>query len=115
MLQRTLGPAGRSGEPDWTGFWPGVVRGIEAGGRQPRIETSRRVWLRPRWALGGALVAAFLVSATFWQTQAPPALADPVIVSAADTEHPQGSVMIYHTPDRGVTVVWVFGVDDDDD
>lgn len=114
MLQRTLSPARGPAEPDWTGFWPRIVRGIQAGGREPRVATARRVWLRPRWALGGALVAVFLVSVTFWQaTQAPPALADPVIVSAADTEHPQGSVMIYHTPDRSVTVVWVFGVDDD--
>jgi anti-sigma factor RsiW len=114
MLQRTLGPAGSPAEPDWTGFWPGIVRGIEAGSRAPRAATARRVWFRPRWALGGALVAASLVSVTFWQaTQGPPALDDPVIVRAANTEHPQGSLMVYHTPDRGMTVVWVFGVDDD--
>src|SRR5207253_3985146 len=31
MLQQALGPAGRVPEPDWTGFWPGIVRGIEQG------------------------------------------------------------------------------------
>ena len=78
------------------------------------MAVARRVWLRPRWALGGALVAAFLVSMTLWQTtQTPPAADAPVIVRAANTDHPQASVMVYHTPDQDMTVVWVFGLDDD--
>ena len=78
------------------------------------MAAAARLWLRPRWALGGALVAAFLVSMTLWQTaQTPPALDAPVIVRAANTDHPQGAVMVYHTPDQSMTVVWVFGLDDD--
>ena len=113
LLQRSLSPAASAAEPDWTGFWPGIVRGIEDGRRAAPATVATRVWLRPRWALGGALVAAFLVSMTLWQTtQTPPALGAPVIVRAAHTEHPQGSVMVYHAPDQEMTVVWVFGLDD---
>jgi hypothetical protein len=114
LLQRTLTPPAVPAEPDWTAFWPGVLRGIEDAGRAPAA-ASRPLWLRPRWALGGALVAALLVSATLWQWQAdaPPASSEnPVVVSSADTDHPGGSVMVYHTPDRDMTVVWVFGLDD---
>ena len=113
LLQRTLSPAGGPAEPDWTGFWPGIARGIEDARRRAPAPAASRVRLRPRWALGGALVAALLVSVTLWQaTQAPPVLEAPVIVSAAHTDHPQGSVMVYHTPERDMTVVWVFGLDD---
>lgn len=114
LLQRSLSPAVAASGPDWTGFWPGIVRGIEDARRAAPAAAARRVWLRPRWALGGALVAALLVTVTVWQTtQTPPAFDAPVIVRAANTEHPQGSVMVYHTPDQGMTVVWVFGLDDD--
>jgi len=89
------------------------VRGIEDARRAAPAAAAGRVWLRPRWALGGALAAAFLVWMTLWQTtQAPPAFDAPVIVRAANTEHPQASVMVYHTPDQDMTVVWVFGLDD---
>ena len=113
LLQRSLSPAASAAEPDWTGFWPGIVRGVEDARRAAPVAVARRVWLRPRWALGGALVAAFLVSMTLWQTtQTPPAADAPVIVRAANTDHPQASVMVYHTPDQDMTVVWVFGLDD---
>jgi hypothetical protein len=113
LLQRTLSPAASPAPPDWTGFWPGIVRGIETARREAPAPAARRAWLQPRWALGGALVAAFLVSVTLWQaTQTPPMLEAPVIVRAAHTDHPQGSVMVYHAPERDMTVVWVFGLDD---
>lgn len=114
LLQRSLSPATRAAEPDWTGFWPGIVRAIEVARHEAPAVAASRDWLQPRWALGGALVAVFLVSITIWTTQAPPALDAPVIVRSANTEHPQGSVMVYHTPDQGMTVVWVFGLNDDD-
>lgn len=114
LLRRSLSPAASAAEPDWAGFWPGIVRGIEDARRAPAMAVARRGWLRPRWALGSALVAAFLGSMTLWQTiQAPPAFDPPVIVSAANTDHPQASVMVYHAPDQDMTVVWVFGLDED--
>ena len=72
------------------------------------------MWLRPRWALGGALVAAVLASFTFWTWQPPPETPsdDPVVVSSADTEQPGGSVMVYRTPEKDVAVVWVFEVEE---
>ena len=115
LLRRSLSQAASAPGPDWTGFWPGIVRGIEDVRRAAPVATARRVWLSPRWALGGALVVAFLVSVTLWQTtQAPPAFDAPVIVRAANTEHPEASVMVYHTPDQDMTVVWVFGLNGDD-
>jgi anti-sigma factor RsiW len=61
VLQRTLNPA----QPDWTGFWQGVVRGIEDQRVARPAPTARPWWQRawrPRWALGSALAAALLVT-----------------------------------------------------
>jgi predicted anti-sigma-YlaC factor YlaD len=140
LLQRALGPETVPAPPDWTGFWPCILRGIEARRHLPATKphAGRR---RARWALGGALAVALVVGTTLWQwpgqwegqrqTAAPPilekpvlvsttavehpvpigtAVEDPVLISSADTEHPDGSVMIYHTPERDMSVVWVFGV-----
>lgn len=144
LLQRALGPETVAAPRDWTGFWPGILRGIEARRHAPAVK-SHAGWRRARWALGGALVAALVVGTALWQwqeqgqrqrqeqrqTAAPPviekpvlvstaavekpvpigtAVEDPVLISSADTEHPDGSVMIYHTPERDMSVVWVFGV-----
>ncbi len=113
LLQRALAPSAAPPRPDWSGFWPGVLRGIEEARRAPAA-APRRVSARARWALGGALAAALLISATLWQWPAapPPVAEDPVVVNSADTDHPDGSVMIYHTPERDMAVVWVFGVDE---
>lgn len=142
LLQRALSPETVPAPPDWTAFWPGILRGIEAGRRVPAAKPHAG-WRRARWALGGALVAALVIGATLsqWQAQrqeqtqtaAPPVLEkpvlvsttagenpvplgttveDPVLISSADTEHPDGSVMIYHTPERDMSVVWVFGVNE---
>ncbi len=113
LLQRSLGRAVVPAEPDWTGFWPGVVRGIDAARLVP-APRRRPVWRQPRWALGGALAAAALASVTIWEWQAlvPTSLENAVVVSSADTDHPGGSVMIYHAPEKDMTVVWVFGLDD---
>jgi hypothetical protein len=67
----------------------------------------------PRWAYGGALAAALLVSLTVWQLM-PTALAPdmPVIVRSADSGDPHATVMVYSTPERDLTVVWVLGLDE---
>jgi anti-sigma factor RsiW len=100
-------------EPDWAGFWPGVVRGIQDA-RTPRREPRRFGWLRPRWAYGGAFAAALLVSTAVWKLTPPPspvASESPVIVRSADTGDPDATVMVYSTPDRDLTVVWVMGLE----
>jgi anti-sigma factor RsiW len=109
-LRRSLLPR----DPDWTGFWQGVVRGIEEGRlRTPQPERARRRFVvRPQWALGSALAAALVLSLTLWQGGRTPMLTEaPVVVNAASTAHPDGTVMVYSAPDKSVTVVWVFDAD----
>jgi anti-sigma factor RsiW len=114
LLQRTLGLGSRPAEPEWSGFWPGVVRGIEdARSRPTPAAAAPRRWRRPRWALGGALVTAMLVSVTIWQTS-PGTPDDPISVNSAQTEDPRGTVMVYSTQEKDVAVVWVLGLDDAD-
>jgi len=112
LLQRNLTLA----QPDWTGFWQGIVRGIEDQ-RVARPVPARRSWWesvwRPRWALGGALATALLVSLGVWQwTPSGPRPSEAgVMVTSARTEDPRGTVMAYSTPEQDVAVVWVFGLD----
>jgi len=102
LLRRTVAvPA----DPDWRGFWEGVVRGVQDE-RTPARAPARWRW-NPRLALGGA-VAVVVLSITLWQTLGTGAPEAPVIVSSARTEYP-GGTMVYSTPDRDLTVVWVFG------
>ena len=113
LLQQALSPARHVPEPDWTGFWPGIVRGIEQAKRRAPVRALQPAWRRPRWAIGGALVAAFLVSMMLWESDPVlPVLEAPVVVNSANSDHPGASLMVYHTPERDMTVVWVFGVDD---
>jgi hypothetical protein len=96
-------------DPDWTGFWPGVVRGIQDRRTTPVHVTSRR-W-RPQWALGGALAVALLVvSLGVWEfgPQSEPG----VLVRSASTGDPRATVMVYGPPERDVAVVWVLGLGD---
>jgi anti-sigma factor ChrR (cupin superfamily) len=102
-------------EPDWTGFWPGVVRGIDASRHAvpARAAGAVRAWRRPRWAVSGVVAALVLVSLTVWQmtgSRVKP-IEGQVLVTSADTEDPNGTVMVYSTPERDVAVVWVFGLD----
>jgi len=118
MLQRTLSPGARRVEPDWAGFWPGIVRGIEdaRGKNPPPVPVARRRW-NPRWALGGgAAVAVAILSFTLWQAM-PDFLASdpPVVVSSAHTDDPNGTVMVYSGHEKGVTVVWVLGLEESSD
>jgi len=102
---------------DWTGFWPGVVRGIERE-RQGAAVPVRQSWQgrrglsHPRLAFGSALAATVVAALTLWQVLLPtPAPAEPIIVHAADSEHPGASVMVYSPPERDLAVVWVFDSD----
>lgn len=97
-------------EPDWTGFWPGVIRGVEAAKTARPAPASRRAW-RPQWALGGALAAAILLSIGVWQFGPGGTPQDGVIVRSASTGDPSATVMVYGTPERDVAVVWVLGLD----
>jgi len=109
MLQRT---AAATPEPDWTGFWPGVVRGVQDAKRAPVASPPRRAFWQPRWALGGA-VAAVLMSLGVWQMIPGPGTMDAsVIVSSARTEDPRGTVVVYSNKEQDVAVVWVLGIDD---
>jgi anti-sigma factor RsiW len=115
LLQRSLGSDPGAAEPDWTGFWPGIVRGIEdARGAEPLPVSAPRTWWRPRWALGSAVAAVAILSLTLWQT-IPGAPDPPVVVSSAHTEDPRGTVMVYSTHDKDVTVVWVLGLEESTD
>jgi anti-sigma factor RsiW len=97
-------------DPDWTGFWQGIVRGVEDGRRRTApARTSRWSW-RPQLALGGLVAAALLVTLTLWQTATGPfrVAEAAVVVSAADTDQPGGTLMVYSPPERDLAVVWVF-------
>jgi anti-sigma factor RsiW len=112
LIRSALTPA----DPDWAGFWPGIVRGIEDRRGVPAVAPGHRWWLsqaRPRWAVGGALAAALLVSLGVWQWTVDPRVDAGVLVTSASTDDPRGTVMVYSTPEQDVAVVWVFGLDKD--
>jgi hypothetical protein len=106
LLQRGSAVA----DPDWTGFWAGVVRGVEEGKTARPAPALRRAW-RPQWALGGALAAALLLSIGVWQFVPSGSPQDGVIVRSASTGDPRATVMVYGPPERDVAVVWVLGLD----
>jgi len=115
LLVRNLTPAGPT---DWTGFFQGVVRGIEDQRvARPAPAPARRSWLPAvmghRWAFGGGLVAAVLLSLGVWQYSigVRPSEAG-VLVTSAHTDDPRGTVMVYSTPEQDVAVVWVVGLND---
>jgi len=121
LLQRaqTLGQA-RAERADWSGFWPGIVRGIEDAkhrGAATPVTASPRWWWRQRLTLGGALVAAVLASVTFWQLASGPVVPDaPIFVSSAHTDDPRGTVVVYSPHEhQDLAVVWVLGLDDSSD
>jgi len=95
-------------EPDWSGLWPAIVRGVESARRPEPVRAPAR-WIRPTWALGSALAATILISLTVWQILPGSVGSEPsVIVRSASTEYPDGAVMVYSVPEHDVTVVWVF-------
>ncbi len=114
VLRETLAVPGPS---DWTGFWPGIVRGIDRSRQAPAPVLGRQAWQgrRQGWTLrlayGSALAAVLIASAMLWQTRGPVSPEGPLVVEAANTEYPNASVMVYAPPERDMTVVWVFGVE----
>jgi anti-sigma factor RsiW len=104
-LLRTALPA--VSEPDWSGFWPGIVRGVQDGRARPAVRPRAR-WSR-RWVLSGVGAAALAVVAVViaLEVRGPVAPAEePVVVTAANTQY-SGGTMVYHTPEK-MAVVWVF-------
>lgn len=110
-LHRLMAGARTVPDPDWAGFWPGVVRGIEDA-RHHRPDRTAPRWRRYQWAFGGAIAAGLLLSVGLWQT-APvgPAPETGVLVNSASTGDPRATVMVYGTPERDVAVVWILGLD----
>lgn len=107
LIQQAAAPP----EPDWTGFWPAIVRGIQDAW-EPRRAAVDRGWHRHRWAIG-AVAAALLVSFGLWQLVPGTKRSEAgVIINAAHTEDPRGTVVAYSTPEQDVAVVWVLGLDD---
>jgi hypothetical protein len=103
-------------EPDWTGFWQGVVRGIEDRREARPVPERRRWWQsdwRPRWALGGAMAAMVMAVGVWMFAPGPRPSEAGVVVTSASTEAPGGTVLVYSTKEQDVAVVWVFGLDDD--
>lgn len=99
-------------EPDWTGFWPAIVRGIQDTRDAAAVPVRRTRW-QPRWAFGGAIAAALVLSLGLWQLM--PGLRESeagVVITAAHTDDPRGTIMAYSTPERDVAVVWVLGLQD---
>ena len=97
--------------PDWTGFWEGVRRGIEAPAVELRTRPRRR---RARLVAGTAAALAVGASVIFWQIPRAPftsQAAAAVTVNSADTSRPGGTVMIYSPPEKDLVVVWVFTED----
>jgi len=106
VLRATLQPV----EPDWTGFWQGIVRGVEDA-RHVRPARVAPAWRRPRWALS-AVAAVLVLSVGFWQFLPGPAPVEAgVHVSSARTDDPRAAVMVYSTPEQDVAVVWVVVLD----
>jgi predicted anti-sigma-YlaC factor YlaD len=100
-------------EPDWTGFFPGIVRGIEAERHRVEPARARRSWsLWPRWAMGGAAVAALALSFVVWQgAQGPVPAEASVLINVAESDHPGATVMVYTPPAKDLAVVWLFDTD----
>lgn len=103
-------------EPDWTGFFPGIVRGIEDEplrvGRASAART-RRLW--PQWAMGGAALASVALAFVLSQGGRVPGVAEAaVLVNGANTENPGATVMVYTAPEKDLAVVWLFDGDTTD-
>lgn len=93
-------------EPDWSGFWPGIVRGIQDGSRRTGIRVRPR-WGR-RWVASGVATAVIVLVVAIayenWPTTGLPE--ERVVVTAANTQYP-GGTMVYNAPEK-LAVVWVF-------
>jgi hypothetical protein len=106
-------------EPDWSEFWPIVQARIARETPRPVrdpwwVPLWKPVWGHPRLALSGAVAAVLAVTLSLWpgnEGQVPSAFAAPVVVQDVGTPDPDRSVMVYSTPDRALTVIWLFDAD----
>jgi len=106
-------------EPDWTGFWPGIQTRILTEKPRPVrdpwwVPFWTPFWGHPRLALGGALAAVVAGVLSLWPAgdgPVPAAWAGPVVVQDVGTPDPGRTVMVYSTPNEGLTVIWLFPVD----
>ena len=103
-------------EPDWTGFFPGIVRGIQDERRGVAEAPVRRTWrLWPQWAMGGAALASLALALVLWQGGYIPGSAEAsVLVNGANTENPGATVMVYTSPEKNLAVVWLFDGESDE-
>ena len=93
-------------EPDWTGFFPGIVRGIHDEQRAP-APAARRWW--PRWAMGGAALATAALAVILWHGGRVPLPAEASVrVTDAETDDPGATVMVYSSAEKDLAVVWLF-------
>ena len=110
-------------EPDWSGFWPGVRLRIAAEPPRPVREPWwlplwKPVWGHPRLAFGSLTASILAAALVLWPAapgRVPEAIAAPVEVQDVSTADPDRSVMVYSSPDDGVTVIWVFNPAEQDE
>jgi anti-sigma factor RsiW len=99
-------------EPDWTGFFPGIVRGIQDEQRAEAPEPARAWRWWPQWAMGGAAVATAALALVLWHGAGVPIPAEAnVRVHAADTDDPGATVMVYTSAEKDLAVVWLLPSD----
>jgi anti-sigma factor RsiW len=99
-------------EPDWTGFFPGIVRGIQDEQRAEAPEPARAWRWWPQWAMGGAAVATAALALVLWHGAGVPLPAEASVrVHAADTDDPGATVMVYTSAEKDLAVVWLLSSD----
>ena len=106
-------------DPEWAGFWPAVRVRIASEAPRPVRESWwlpywKPVWGHPRVALGSLMVSSLALGLMLWPG-APGTLAAPVTVQEVSSADPDRSVMVYSSPDDGVTVIWVFNPAEQDE
>lgn len=108
------------GEPDWSGFWPGVQARILRGASPPAplrdawwLPFWRPFWGHPRLSFGGALAAGLLVALSLGGSVPEPDEPGAVIVQDVSTPDPGKSVMVYSIAGQPGTVIWLLDSLDD--
>ena len=106
-------------EPDWSRFWPGIRARILEEGDRARVQSWRRrlsqpLAAHPRLAFGSLVAALALLALFSWQGISwwgGPRPAEAVTVHSVEAEDPDATVMVFTSADKALTVVWVFGPD----
>ena len=109
-------------EPDWSQFWPSVRTRILSADGHPQSEIWWRRLFRPalahpRLAFASAVAAMALLTLVSWQGinwWGGPRQAEAVTVHSVEAVDPGSTVMVFTSPDQGLTVIWVFGLDQTD-